>query len=61
MQVAVLEKASADGALDSDRLSAVVLVHVAAVGRGTTKPEFADKVKELSAMLKAGWRDAMPK
>jgi hypothetical protein len=58
MQAAVLEKASADGALDSDRLSAVVLVHVAAVGRGTTKPEFADILGPLVGhrLPAARWR-----
>jgi hypothetical protein len=58
MQAAVLEKASADGALDADRLSAVVLVHVAAVGRGTTRPEFADSLSPLVGhrLPAARWR-----
>ena len=58
MQAAVLEKASPDGALDSDRLSAVVLVHVAAAGRGATKPEFADSLGPLVShrLPAARWR-----
>jgi hypothetical protein len=58
MQAAVLEKASPDGALDADRLSAVVLVHVAAAGRGATKPEFADSLGPLVShrLPAARWR-----
>src|SRR5262245_46700208 len=49
MQAAVLEKASQGGALDGDRLSAVLLVHVAGAGRGTAKSEIADSLYRLVA------------
>ena len=58
MQAAVLEKASADGALDSDRLSAVVLVHIAGAARGTAKGDIADSLAPLVAhrLPAARWR-----
>ena len=37
MQTAVLEKPIAGGALDADRLRAVVLVRIASAGRGTQR------------------------
>jgi hypothetical protein len=58
MQAAVLEKASADGALDSDRLSAVVLVHIAAAGRGTAKGDLAEALGPIVAhrLAPARWK-----
>jgi hypothetical protein len=61
MQAAVLEKASTDGALDGDRLTAVVLVHVVAAGRGTTKLGLADTLGPLVAhrLPDARWRSLL--
>jgi hypothetical protein len=47
MQAAVLEKPIATGALDADRLRAIVLVRIASAGRGVTKAELADDLAPL--------------
>ena len=58
MQAAVLEKPIASGALDADRLRAVVLVRIASAGRGLTKAEVADDLAPLTAhrLAAARWR-----
>ena len=58
MQAAVLEKPIATGALDADRLRAVVLVRIASAGRGVAKAELADDLAPLTAhrLPTARWR-----
>jgi len=58
MQAAVLEKPIATGALDADRLRAVVLVRIASAGRGLAKSELADDLAPLTAhrVPAARWR-----
>jgi hypothetical protein len=58
MQAAVLEKPIATGALDADRLRAIVLVRIASAGRGVTKAELADDLAPLTAhrIPAARWR-----
>lgn len=58
MQAAVLEKPMATGALDADRLRAVVLVRIASAGRGVTKLEIADDLAPLTShrLASARWR-----
>ena len=58
MQAAVLEKPIATGALDADRLRAIVLVRIASAGRGLTKAELADDLAPLTAhrIPAARWR-----
>jgi hypothetical protein len=58
MQAAVLEKPIATGALDADRLRAVVLVRIASAGCGVAKAELADDLAPLTAhrIPAARWR-----
>ena len=58
MQAAVLEKPIATGALDADRLRAVVLVRIASAGRGLAKAELADDLAPLTShrIPAARWR-----
>jgi len=58
MQAAVLEKPIATGALDADRLRAIVLVRIASAGRGVAKAELADDLAPLAAhrIPAARWR-----
>jgi hypothetical protein len=58
MQAAGLEKPFATGALDADRLRAVVLVRIASSGRGVTKAEVGDDLGPLIAhrLPSARWR-----
>ena len=58
MQAAVLEKPIATGALDADRLRAIVLVRIASAGRGLAKAELADDLAPLTAhrIPAARWR-----
>jgi hypothetical protein len=58
MQAAVLEKPMATGALDADRLRAIVLVRIASAGRGVTRPEVGDDLAPLTSLrfATARWR-----
>lgn len=58
MQAAVLEKPMATGALDADRLRAVVLVRVASAAGGVAWPEIADDLAPLTShrLASARWR-----
>jgi hypothetical protein len=58
MQAAVLEKPIATGALDADRLRAIVLVRIASAGRSVAKAELADDLAPLAAhrIPAARWR-----
>src|SRR5262245_9182942 len=48
-EAALLEKPSATGALDADRLRAVVLVRIASAGRGIARAEVAQDLAPLLA------------
>ena len=58
MQPAVLEKPIATGALDADRLRAIVLVRIAAAGRGMARAEIADELAPLVShrLAASRWR-----
>jgi hypothetical protein len=58
MQAAVLEKPLPAGAIDADRLRAVVLVRIAAADPGVTTPEIADDLAPLVPLrgAAAAWR-----
>jgi len=58
MQAAVLEKPIATGALDADRLRAVVLVRIASAARGMARAELADDLAPLVShrLATSRWR-----
>ncbi len=58
MQAAVLEKASATGALDGDRLRAVVLVRIAGTGQGVPRADIAEDLGPLVShrLAASRWR-----
>ena len=58
MQAAVLERSFPTGALDADRLRAVVLVHIAGAGRGAMRVEVGDDLAPLTShrLPAARWR-----
>jgi hypothetical protein len=58
MQPAVLEKPIATGALDADRLRAIVLVRIATAGRGMARAELADDLAPLIShrLAASRWR-----
>ncbi len=58
MQPAVLEKPIATGALDADRLRAIVLVRIATAGRGMARAELADDLAPLVShrLAASRWR-----